>query len=133
MTIITIGHGMTPFVGGVSGSLNLVKGADIAAAASVDLGGASGNYVTLTGAGVSVSALGTAPAGAERVVRFAGAVTLVHNAVSLILPGAANIATAANDIAMFVSEGGGAWRCAAYTLASYAPARACTHFWGVGA
>ena len=121
MTIITIGHGLTPFVGGVAGALNLVKGADLAAAPTSDLGGATGNYLTLTGNGVSVSALGTAPAGAERVVRFAGAVTLVHNAATLILPGGSDITTAADDLAIFVSEGAGAWRCVAYTLAAYAP------------
>ncbi|MEI7608952.1 MAG: LamG domain-containing protein [Rhodospirillaceae bacterium] len=121
MTIITIGHGLAPFVGGVSGALNLVKGADIAAAPAIDLAGASGNYLTVTGNGASVSSLGTAPAGAQRVVRFAGAVTLVHNAASLVLPGAASLTTSADDIALFVSEGGGAWRCAAYTLAAYAP------------
>ena len=121
MTIITIGHGLTPFVGDISGALNLVKGADVAAAPAIDLGGASGNYLTVTGNGASISSLGTAPAGAQRVVRFAGAVTLVHNAASLVLPGAASLTTSADDIALFVSEGCGAWRCAAYTLAAYAP------------
>ena len=40
MTIITIGHGLTPFGGDISGALNLVKGADVAAAPAIDLGGA---------------------------------------------------------------------------------------------
>ncbi|WP_431321681.1 hypothetical protein [Rhizobium sp. YTU87027] len=40
--------------------------------------------------------------------------------------------TAANDVAVFVSEGSGNWRCAAYTRASGAPIRADTgHFNGL--
>ncbi|MEI6558285.1 MAG: hypothetical protein WCO00_07730 [Rhodospirillaceae bacterium] len=119
--IITIGHGLTPFVGSVEGALNLVRGSDLAAAPAIDLGGASGNYLTVTGSGVTITALGSAPAGAERLVRFADAVTLVNDDLRLILPGGADLTTAAGDLALFISEGGGAWRCVAYTLAAYAP------------
>ena len=51
-------------------------------------------------------------------LRFAGALAFTHNASSLILPTGANITTAANDVAVLVSEGSGNWRCAAYTRAS---------------
>jgi hypothetical protein len=47
--------------------------------------------------------------------------TLTHNATSLILPGATNITTAANDTALLISEGSGNWRCWSYTRAATAP------------
>ena len=80
----------------------------------------AGQYVVITGT-TAVTALGTATAGALRVVRFSGILTLTHNATSLILPGGANIATAANDVAWFVSEGSGNWRCINYVRAADAP------------
>ena len=45
-----------------------------------------------------------------RVVYFAGALTLTHNATTLILPGATNIAIAAGDSAIFLSDASGNWR-----------------------
>ena len=48
---------------------------------------------------------------------------LTHNATSLILPGGANISTAAADTAIMVSEGSGNWRCLAYQRAVSAPLR----------
>ena len=52
---------------------------------------------------------------------FDGILTLAHNATSLILPGAANIPTAAGDTAILVSEGSGNWRCLAYNRAVAVP------------
>jgi hypothetical protein len=104
----------------VSGA-NLVwqdfKGADIASAATTDIGAATGQFVSVTGT-TTITALGTADAGTFRIVHFAGALTLTHNATTLILPGAANIATSAGDVAGFVSLGSGNWRCLFYTRAS---------------
>lgn len=106
------------FTGGaLTSALNEAKGADIARATTTNIGAATGNFVHLTGT-TTVTGLGTVQAGTRRVVRFAGAGTLTHNATSLILPGAANITTAANDCAIFVSEGSGNWRCVAYTKAN---------------
>lgn len=93
------------------------KGTDIASATTTNLANASGSFVHVTGT-TTITGLGTAPAGTLRAVRFAGALTLTHNATSLILPGAANITTAANDTAIFVSEGSGNWRCLTYFRAS---------------
>jgi len=98
-------------------ALNEAKGADIASAATTDIGAATGSYVNVTGT-TTITALGTVQAGTRRIVRFAGALTLTHNATSLILPGAANIVTAANDVAVFVSEGSGNWRCVSYLPAT---------------
>jgi len=47
---------------------------------------------------------------------FAGILTLTHSS-NLALPGAANITTAANDVATFVQTASGAWRCRTYTPA----------------
>lgn len=101
-------------------ALNLAQGTNIASAATTDIGAATGNYVVVTGT-TTITALGTIQAGTGRVVRFAGALTLTHNATSLILPTGANIVTAPGDIAVFVSEGGGNWRCTSFERASGIP------------
>lgn len=100
----------------MSASLNQAKGADIASATTTDIGAATGNYVDVTGT-TTITGLGTVQAWTQRIVRFTGALTLTHNATSLILPGGANITTAAWDVAHFVSLGSGNWRCTAYTKA----------------
>lgn len=115
----------TPFTGGtltstlvMSGAaINEAKGADIASAGTTDIGAATGNFVHITGT-TTITALGTVQAGTRRVLKFDGALTLTHNATSLILPGGANITTAAGDTAIFVSEGSGNWRCVSYSKAS---------------
>lgn len=109
------------FTGGdLTSAINWAKAADIASAATTDIGAAVGNFVHVTGT-TTITALGTAQAGAFRIVRFAGALTLTHNATSLILPTGANITTAANDSAGFVSEGSGNWRCVFYQRADGTP------------
>jgi hypothetical protein len=87
------------------------EGADIASAATTDIGAATGNSVTITGT-TTITGLGTIKAGVWRLVTFAGALTLTHNATSLILPGGANITTAAGDTMLAVSLGSGNWRVA---------------------
>lgn len=89
------------------------KGADIASATTTDIGAATGEFVDVTGT-TTITGLGTIAAGIERTVRFTGALTLTHNGTSLILPGAANITTAANDRAVFRSLGSGNWICIVY-------------------
>lgn len=93
------------------------KGADIASATTTDIGAATGDFVDITGT-TTITGLGTIAAGVERTVRFTGALTLTHNGTSLILPGAANITTAANDRAIFRSLGSGNWLCVTYVKAS---------------
>jgi hypothetical protein len=82
----------------------------VASAGSVDLGAQTGNFLIISGT-TTITALGTVSAGIWKVVRFSGALTLTHNGTSLILPGAANITTVAGDVACFLSEGSGNWRC----------------------
>lgn len=84
--------------------------ATIASAATTDLSTVGSQNVTVTGT-TTITALGTAPAGTFRRLRFSGILTLTYNATSLILPGANNITTAAGDIIGFLSEGSGNWRC----------------------
>jgi hypothetical protein len=89
----------------------------IASAATTDLGSKDAGSLTITGT-TTITALGTVSAGIKKTAIFAGALTLTHNATSLILPGGANITTAANDRAEFESLGSGNWRCNWYTKAS---------------
>lgn len=96
------------------------KGSNIASATTTDLSTATGDYVHITGT-TTITGFGTLNAGIQRTVIFDGALILTHNATSLILPGAANITTAANDSAIFRSEGSGNWICIAYKKASGTP------------
>lgn len=113
---VSAGGGGSFTGGALTSALDEAKAADIASAATTNIGGAAGNFVHVTGT-TTITALGTAQAGARRIVRFAGSLILTHNAASLILPAGANITTAANDCAVFVSEGSGNWRCVAYQRA----------------
>ncbi len=103
-----------------SNAVNQARATAIASAATTDIGAVAGNFVHITGA-TTITGLGTITAGAQRTVIFDGALTLTHNATSLILPGAANITTAANDMAIFVSEGSGNWRCISYIRNAQSP------------
>jgi hypothetical protein len=85
----------------------------VASAGTVDLGAQTGNFLIISGT-TTITAFGTVSAGIWKVVRFSGALTLTYNGTSLILPGAANITTAAGDVACFVSEGSSNWRCVWY-------------------
>lgn len=89
------------------------KGADIASATTTDIGASTGEFVDVTGT-TTITGLGTIASGIVRTVRFTGALTLTHNATSLILPSSANITTANGDVAMFRSLGSGNWKCTNY-------------------
>jgi hypothetical protein len=52
------------------------------------------------------------------ILHFQGALILTHNATNLILPGAANITTAANDTALALYLGGGNWQIIDYQRAN---------------
>lgn len=92
-------------------------GSNIASATNIDIGAATGDFVTITGT-TTIESLGTVAAGTERTLVFAGALTLTHNGTSLILPGGANITTAAGDVAVARSLGSGNWRVVNYSPAS---------------
>lgn len=120
-TLASVNLGLLALSGGsLTGVLNTAKGSDIASASTTDIGAATGNAVDVTGT-TTITSFGTAQAGAFRVVRFTGALTLTHNATSLILPTAANITTAAGDAGIFISLGSGNWYCAGFQRKSGEP------------
>lgn len=88
----------------------------IASAATTNIGAAAANYLQVTGV-TGITAFDMIQAGTRRILEFAAALTL-SNGANLILPGGANITTAAGDVAGFVSEGAGVWRCTGYMKAS---------------
>lgn len=103
------------FTGGtLSSALNEAPIVTIASSSTVNIGAAAANTISVSGT-TTITAFDTIASGALRRVIFQGALTLTHNATSLILPTAANIVTAADDVAEFVSLGSGNWRCTGYT------------------
>ena len=84
----------------------------IASASACDLGAAGSLFVQITGT-TAITSFGTA-ANRLRFVRFAGALTLTHNAASLILLGGASRTTAAGDVGIYASDASGNWRERSY-------------------
>lgn len=91
------------------------NGSDIASAATINLTTATGDTVDVTGT-TTITAI-TLAEGDQRLVRFTGILTLTHGA-SLVLPGSANITTAAGDYATFRGYAAGVVRCVDYQKAS---------------
>lgn len=91
------------------------KGADIVSANALVLG-TDGNYFDVTGT-TAITSIGTIGVGAWAKLHFDGILPLTHHATDLILPGGANITTAAGDEAEFVEYATGDWRCVNYTKA----------------
>jgi len=115
-----IAYGGTFAATAVDASDNLSTSASVASAATTDLGNVTGVNVTITGT-TTITSLGDAPTGAKRWVTFSGILILTYNATALILPGAANITTAAGDTALFVSLGSANWKCLDYLSAAQGP------------
>ncbi len=100
-----------------SGAMNLQSRTDVASAATTSLGTAGSNFLRVTGT-TTITSFGTGASGSWRMVVFAGQLTLTHNATSLILPGAANITTAANDAMTAIALGAGNWMVTSYQQAN---------------
>lgn len=81
------------------------KGSDIASATTISIGEGGFFHVTGTTAITDID-FATDKAGRAAWLIFDGALTLTHNATTLILPTGANITTAAGDAAFVVSEDG---------------------------
>jgi hypothetical protein len=75
--------------------------ADIASATTTDIGAQNTNFLRVTGT-TTITGFGTNYNG-PRFLRFAGAVLLTHGS-ALILPTAANITTAAGDLAIAIPK-----------------------------
>ena len=75
--------------------------ADIASATTTDIGAQNTNFLRVTGT-TTITGFGTNYNG-PRFLRFAGALTLTHGS-ALVLPGGANITTAAGDVAVAIPK-----------------------------
>jgi len=97
------------------------KPVDLASAATTDIGAQASQILTITGT-TAITSFGTNYNG-PRFLVFSGALTLTHNATSLILPGGANITTAAGDCAIAIPNSASptGWRVMSYVLASLVP------------
>lgn len=97
---------------------------DLASAATTDIGAQTSPVVRITGT-TTITSFGANYAG-PRFLVFAGALTLTHNATSLILPGGANITTAAGDTCVAVPNLATptGWRVVSYQRASIPPGTA---------
>ena len=88
----------------------------VASATTTDLGAVASDKVSITGT-TTITGFGTVAAGTKREGRFTGALTLTHNATSLIVPGGASLTTAAGDRFQAYSLGSGNWVVSSYTKA----------------
>ena len=89
----------------------------VASAATCDIGAVDHGSITISGT-TTITSFGTVSEGIRKWLTFSGALTLTHNATSLILPSGANITTAAGDVACMESLGSGNWRCLVYQRAN---------------
>jgi hypothetical protein len=94
----------------------------IASSTTTDLGTIPSHNVSITGT-TAITSFGSSANSAYPLyfITFTGALTLTHNATSLILPGGANITTAAGDTAVARYLGSGNWRVISYTAAAVSP------------
>jgi hypothetical protein len=128
-TVLTAGasdlvNDTTPQLGGdldANGNqIKWAKGADVASGTALPVL-TDGNYFDVTGT-TTITSIDTC--GGDGTIapviklHFDGALTLTHHATDLILPGGANITTAAGDEAEFVEYAAGDWRCTKYTVAA---------------
>lgn len=119
-TTLVIGDGYSAFVVCTGAAFyavliprELQPYASVTSAATTDLGAATSQNILMSGS-ATITSFGTAPAGTERYIVFSSAVTLTHNATSLILPTGSNITTIARDSLRAVSLGSGNWRVTTY-------------------
>jgi len=96
------------------------KGADVASATALPIL-TDGNAFDVTGTTTITSINTSGHIGTVITLHFDGILTLTHNATDLVLPGAANITTAAGDEAIFVEYASGDWRCVNYQVSANAP------------
>lgn len=113
--------GALPVAGGkMTGALNEATVVTLASAATVNIGAAASNIVSISG-NTTITSLGVIASGARRTLRFTGSLVLAHNSSNLILPGGANITTLPGDSGEFLSFGLGSWVCLDYSRANGKP------------
>ena len=91
----------------------------LASNTTTDLGTAKSNNILISGT-TTITALGSTATTDSPIyfLTFSGALTLTYNATSLILPGLANITTAANDSLTAIYLGSGNWQVVDYQRAN---------------
>lgn len=92
------------------------KGSDIASASALTVP-SDGNFFDVTGT-TTVTSISAVQVGTRILLQFDGVLTLTHHATDLVLPGGANITTAAGDFAEFVEYASGDWALTNYTTAA---------------
>jgi len=92
------------------------KGSNIASVATTVIGTSGiGDYIHITGT-TGITSFGTASVvGVRRTLIFDGALTITHNASTLICVGSANIVTVANTVIEVVAETTTSWRVISIT------------------
>jgi hypothetical protein len=124
--------GLLPKAGGaLAGILQMFAGADIASAATVDLGSATGNDITITHSSGTTATTGfggatTIQKGTRircRASISGGSYSLTQNATSMKLPGGANITLADGDSwdAVKIHNSNAYWRVENFTRADGTP------------
>jgi hypothetical protein len=92
--------------------------ATISSASTTDLCSNLNNYLTISGV-VTITSFGSScEVGQEKPITFSGVLQITYNATSMILPGAANITTAAGDTARAIYLGSSNWQVLNYVPAS---------------
>lgn len=91
-------------------------GTDIASSTTTTIGTAGlGDYINITGT-TTITSFGTASsAGIRRTLIFDNALTITHNATSLICAGASNIVTVAGTVIEVIAETTANWRVVSVT------------------
>lgn len=107
----------------MTGALDFANTVTLASAATVNIGAAASNCITISGT-TGITSFGPAPDGAIRVLRFSGTALSISNGGStIVLPNGLGIRTENGDVAVFRGEGGNLWRCVSYQRFSGAPLR----------
>ncbi len=92
---------------------------NLSSGTTTDLGTVGSHNVNITGV-TTITSFGSSASTSFPIYRltFAGILTLTYNATSLIIPGRANITTAANDTATVMYLGSGNWQVLDYSKAT---------------
>lgn len=98
------------------------KGIDVASATALTFG-VDGNYFDITGT-TDIETINTIGIGTVIKLHHDGILDLIHDASDLILPGGANITTAAGDESEWIEYATGDWRMLKYQIAADAPGSA---------
>lgn len=103
----------------VTNNLSLLGPLTNLSSATPDLGTIPSHNINITGS-TTIAAFGSTASTNFPIyyIKFAGALTLTYNATSMILPGVADITTAANDSAIAQYLGSGNWQVIFYQRAS---------------